>query len=295
MYVIMGATGNIGSKLANTLLDEGEKVRVIGRSPERLQPLLDRGAEAAVGDVSDAAFLTEAFKGVEAVFALIPPNYAAEDFRAEYNAIGANIAEAIQESGVEHVVFLSSIGADLPEKTGVIKGLRDVEQRLDTLDGVNILYLRPTYFMENLLGNIGLIKAMGINGGDIKGDVEFAMIATQDIAPVAAKHLVEKDFSGKSAHELLGERDVSMDEVTKIFGEKIGRPDLQYVQFSAEDAKKGMMDSGISADVSDQLLEMGQAINSGLIAGNQPRTAENTTSTSIEEFANLFAQVYESS
>jgi uncharacterized protein YbjT (DUF2867 family) len=291
----MGATGNIGSKLASHLLDEGEKVRVIGRSQERLQPLLDRGAEAAVGDVSDAAFLTEAFKGAEAVFALIPPNYAAEDFRAEYNAVGANIAAAIQESGVEHVVFLSSIGADLPEKTGVIKGLRDVEQRLDTLDGVNILYLRPTYFMENLLGNIGLIKAMGINGGDIKGDVEFAMIATQDIAPVAAKHLVEKDFSGKSAHELLGERDVSMDEVTKIFGEKIGRPDLQYVQFSAEDAKKGMMDSGISADVSDQLLEMGQAINSGLIAGNQPRTAENTTSTSIEEFANLFAQVYESS
>ena len=295
MYVIMSATGNIGSRVANTLLDEGEKIRVIGRSQERLQPLLDQGAEAAVGDVFDAAFLTEAFQGAEAVFALIPPNYAADDFRAEYNAVGANIAKAIQESGVENVVFLSSVGADLPEKTGVIKGLRDVEQRLDKLDGVNILYLRPTYFMENQLANIGLIKAMGINGGDLQGDVKFAMIATQDIAPVAAKHLVSKDFSDKAVHELLGERDVSMDEVTKIFGEKIGKPDLQYVQFSAEDAKKGMMDSGISADVSDQLLEMGQAINRGLIAGNQPRTAENTTSTSIEEFADFFAQAYESS
>ena len=295
MYVIMSATGNIGSKLASILLDEGETVRVIGRSPERLQPLLDQGAEAAVGDVSDVAFLTDAFKGAEAVFALVPPNYAADDFRAEYNAIGANIVEAIQESGVEHVLFLSSVGADLPEKTGVIKGLRDVEQRLNKLDGVNILYLRPTYFMENQLANIGMIKNMGINGGDIKGDVKFAMIATKDIAPVAAKHLVRKDYSGKAVHELLGERDVSMDEVTTIFGEKIGRPDLQYLQFSAEDAKKGMMDSGISADVSDQLLEMGEAINSGLIAGKQPRTAENTTSTSIEEFADLFAQVYESS
>ena len=259
MHVIMGATGNIGSRLASILLDKGETVRVIGRSSERLKPLLDQGAEAAVGDVSDAAFLTDAFKGADAVFALIPPNYAADDFRAEYYAIGANIVTAIQESGVGHVVFLSSIGADLPEKTGAIKGLRDVEQRLNELDGVDILCLRPTYFMENLLANIGVIKNMGINGGDIKGDVKFAMIATQDIAPVAAEHLVKRDFSGKAIHELLGERDVSMDEVTKIFGEKIGKPDLQYVQLSVEDAKKGMMESGISADVSDQLLRVSPA------------------------------------
>ena len=295
MYVVMSATGNIGSKLANILLDKGKKVRVIGRSSERLTPFIDRGAEAAVGDVSDAVFLTNTFNGAEAVFALVPPNYAADDFRSEYNAIGANITKAIQEAGVKHVVFLSSVGAELPKKTGVIKGLRDVEQQLNKLVGVNILHLRPTYFMENLLANIGMIKNMDINGGDIGGDVKFAMIATRDIAPVAADHLVKKDFSGKAVHELLGERDVSMHQVTRIFGEKIGKPDLQYVQFSAEDAKKGMMDSGMSADVSDQLLELGQAINDGLIAVNQPRTAENTTSTSIEEFADFFAQVYESS
>jgi len=295
MYVIMGTTGNIGSKLANILLDKGEKVKVIGRSAERLKPFVDHGAEAAVGDVSDTAFLTNTFKGADAVFALIPPNYAADDFRAEYNAVGANIVKAIQESGVKHVLFLSSVGADLPEKTGVIKGLRDVEQRLNKLDGVNILHLRPTYFMENLLANISMIKNMGINGGDIKDDVKFAMIATKDIAPVAADHLIKKDFAGKAIHELLGERDVSMYEVTKIFGEKIGKPDLQYLQFSAEDAKKGMMDSGISADVSDQLLELGQAINDGIIAVKQQRTAENTTGTSIEEFADFFAQVYQSS
>ncbi|NNL20398.1 MAG: NmrA family NAD(P)-binding protein [Ignavibacteriaceae bacterium] len=293
MYAVMSATGNIGSKLANILLDKGEKVRVIGRSSQRLKPLLDQGAEAAVGDVSDATFLTNTFKGADAVFALIPPNYAADDFRAEYNAVGANIVKAIQDSGVKHVLFLSSVGADLPEKTGVIKGLRDVEQRLNKLEGVNILHLRPTYFMENLLANVGMIKNMGNMGSEIKGDVKFAMIATQDIAPVAADHLVKKDFSVKAIHELLGERDVSMYEVTKIFGEKIGKPDLQYLQFSAEDSKKVMMDSGISADVSDQLLELGQAINDGLIAVKQQRTAENTTSTSIEEFADFFAQVYE--
>ena len=295
MYVIMGATGNVGSKLANILLDKGEKIKVIGRSAERLKPFVDNGAEAAVGDISDAAFLKNTFKGADAIFALIPPNYTTDNFRVFYNEIGANIVKAIQESGVKHVVFLSSHGAHLAENTGPIKGLHDVEQQLNKLDDVNVLQLRPTYFMENLLANVGMIKNMGINGSDIKGDVKFAMIATKDIAPVAADRLVKRDFSGKSVHELLGERDVSMEEVTRIFGEKIGKPDLKFVHFSAEDAKKGMLDFGMSDDVSDQLLELGQAISNGLIALNQPRTAKNTTGTSIEEFADFFAQVYESS
>ena len=84
MYVIMGATGNIGSKLANILLDKGEKVKVIGRSAERLKPFVEHGAEAVVGDVSDVGFLTYVFKGADAVFALIPPAYTAHDFRGYY-------------------------------------------------------------------------------------------------------------------------------------------------------------------------------------------------------------------
>ena len=140
-----------------------------------------------------------------------------------------------------------------------------------------------------------MIKNMNINGGTIKGDVKFAMIATKDIAPIAADHLLKRDFSGKTVHELLGERDVSMDEVTKVFGEKIDKPDLGYVQFSVEDAKKGMRDFGMSDDVCDQMIELNQAINDGIFAVNQPRTAKNTTGTSIEEFADFFAEVYENS
>ncbi len=295
MYVIMGATGNIGSKLANLLLDNGKKVKVIGRSAERLKQFVDHGAETAAGEVSDVGFLTNVFKGADAVFALIPPPYTANDFRGYYNEIGGNIVKAIQVSGVKYVVFLSSHGAHLPEKTGPIKGSYDVEQKLNNLDDVNILHLRPTYFMENLLANIGMIKNIGINGGGIKGDTKFAMIATKDIALVAADHLLKRDFSGKTVHELLGERDVSMDEVAKVLSEKIGKPDLRYVQFSAEDEKKGLMDVGLSDDASDQMVEFSQAINDGIIGVNLPRTANNTTSTSIEEFAGLFAQVYESS
>jgi uncharacterized protein YbjT (DUF2867 family) len=293
MYAIIGATGNIGSATARILLDKGLKVRAIGRDRSRLQALVDRGAEAAVGDVKDKGFLTGAFTGVEAVYAMIPPNYAVPDFRADQHDVGVSIASAITKSGVKYVVNLSSQGADLPAGTGPILGLRDQEKRLNELTWVNVLHLRPTYFMENLLMNIPVINQMGFAGSAARGDLKFAMIATKDIAIRVADHLVKRDFKGTAVKDLLGQRDLTLQEAIGVIGRKIGWPDLKYVQFTYEDAAKGMKEMGISPDVSRLFIEMSAALNKGLFAVNRPRTVDNTTSTTIEEFAATFAAVFE--
>lgn len=292
MYVITGATGNIGSKLTEILLSQGERVRAIGRSAERLRRFGERGAESAAGDLGDTEFLIEAFSGATAVFAMIPPDYTSNDFRGHYNRIGTSIAGAVKESGVRYVVNLSSQGAHLAEKTGPIKGLHDQEERLNALKDVNILHLRPTYFMENTLSFIGMIKQMNIIGSALKGDLKFSMIATKDIAKAAAEHLVKRDFSGKSMRDLLGERDISMNQATEIIGKKIGKPDLKYVEFSYDDTEKGLIGAGLSPNVSALLVEMYRALNEGLICVNLPRTKENTTGTPFEEFADTFARIY---
>ena len=292
MFTIMGATGNIGSKLTDLLLEKNQTVKVIGRSAGRLQQLVDKGATAAVGDANDADFLAQAFTGSEVVFAMIPPDATAKDFREYQNQIGKRIATAIEKSGISHVVNLSSHGAHLPDRTGPIKGLRDQEQRLNQLEAVHILHLRPTFFMENLLMGIDMIKNMGINGGHIRGDLPFAMIATQDIARVAAQHMLEKDFSGKTTQLLLGPRDISMDEATKIIGKKIGKPDLQYMHFSREEFINGLLQAGLSQDMAEQLAELDAGINDRLFASDRPRTEENRTPTDFEEFAEVFAQAY---
>jgi uncharacterized protein YbjT (DUF2867 family) len=292
MFTIMGATGNIGSKLADMLLSKNQAVKVIGRSPDRLQQFVGKGATPAVGDANDADFLAHAFAGSEAVFTMIPPDYTAKDFRQYQNEIGERIATAIERSNVSHVVNLSSHGAHLPERTGPIMGLRDQEQRLNQLETVHVLHLRPTFFMENILMSIDMIKNMGINGGHIRGDLPFAMIATQDIARVAAQHLLERDFSGKTAKVLLGPRDISMDEITRIIGAKIGKPDLPYKYFSREETIDGMVQAGLSQDIAEQLTELDAAINDRLFASGEPRTEENRTSTDFEEFADVFARVY---
>ncbi|HEY5974902.1 MAG TPA: NmrA family NAD(P)-binding protein [Geobacteraceae bacterium] len=292
MYVITGATGHIGSRVADLLLAKGEKVRLISRDAGRLQQYVGRGAEAAVGDLQDTAFLTEAFRGATAVFAMIPPDYAATNFRAYQDIVGTSIATAVVNAGVTHVVNLSSQGAELPRGTGPIVGLHDQEERLNALRGVNVLHLRCTYFMENLLANVPLIREHGYAGSAVRGDLKFAMIATADIAERVAGHLQARNFGGKSHRDLLGQRDLSLQEAFTIIGRRIGISGLKYLQFSHEEAAKAMVGMGISPNVSNLLIEMSDALNRKLFAVNKPRTAENSTPTSIERFADLFAEIY---
>lgn len=292
MYAIIGATGHIGSRVTDILLAKGEAVRVIGRDAGRLQGFVNRGATAAVGDLRNMAFLTEAFRGARAVFAMIPPNYGAPNFRAYQDLIGISIATAIVNSGVTHVVNLSSQGADLPRGTGPIAGLHDQEERLNALRGVNILHLRPTYFMENLLANVPLIHEHGFAASAIRGDLKFAMIATADIADRVAGHLLERDFTGIAHEDLLGQRDLSLQQAFTIIGRRIGIRDLAYRQLPAAEFEAALLAMGMSSDVVRLFSEMSDALNRGLFAVNRPRTAATSTPTAIERFADLFAEVY---
>ena len=292
IFALTGATGNIGSVLTETLLSRGYQIRAIGRSRERLQPLVDKGAEALLGSLEDAEFLTRAFTGANAVFAMIPPNLTASDLRAYQNQIGEALATAIKNAGVKQVVNLSSIAGHLDEGTGPIKGLHDNEERFNALEDVNVVHLRPGFFMENLLFGVEVIKNMGANGSALDPQVALPMIATRDIALVAAD-LLTGSFSGKSVREILGQRDLTMTEATTAIGNAIAKPDLKYIQFPYEDARKAMLGMGMSQDMVDEMIEMYRGMNSGIVRPSEARSPENTTPTTIGEFArSTFAGAY---
>lgn len=293
MFVITGATGNIGSVLAEKLLEKKQKVRAIGRSADKLKGLAGRGAEIAAGSLDDTAFLAGAFEGATAVFTMIPGDLRAQNARKQQDHVGEAIASAIERARPSFVVNLSSIGGHLPEGTGPIAGLHAQEERLNLIREIHVLHLRPAYFMENLLANIPLMKHMGINGSAMRGDLSFPWIATRDVAAAASDHMLKLDFKNKNVHDLLGQRDLTHTEVTKMIGQAIRKPDLPYIQFSYEDAQKGMMQAGISEDVAGSFNEMARAFNEGLIV-SPPRTPKNTTPTSIEDFAAIFAAAYNS-
>ncbi len=294
MYVITGATGNTGSVIAAALLARGEKVRVIGRSTEKLQRFVPKGGEAVVGDVNDAEAMARAFAGATAVYAMIPPNLASADPRGDQARTAEALGTALERAGVPRAVVLSSVGADLAEGAGPVSGLHGFEERIKGVPDLNVLILRPGFFMENLLAYIGLIKTMGMTAGTLKGDLPIAMIATRDIGTRAAEELVRGDFSGKTTLELLGPRDVSMNEVAKIIGQAIGKPGLSYSRMPGMIVKGAMTQMGISSPMADALLEMDEAMNDGRMRPLEQRSVRTETPTTLETFAaEVFVPAYQ--
>ncbi len=295
-YVITGATGKIGKIVATELLAKGQNVTVIGRNPGKLKELADLGAIAMAGDSYDREFLTTTFKGADAVFCLLMPDMFAADILKEQKQIADNYFSAIKAANVPNVLLLSSVGAHLRKGAGIVDGLGYMEELFLGLKDVNVLNLRPTYFMENTLGLIGIIKQMGIAGTAVSADQKFPMVATKDIGAVAAKRLLNLSFEGNTVEYVLGPRDMSYSEVTAIAGQAIGMPELQYMQFPAEEAVKGMVASGFCGeDAARLMVDLAKALNDGSMLNGHQRTEANSTPTTYEEFSQVFAWVFQQS
>ncbi len=284
MYVITGATGNTGHIIAKKLLANGQKVRVIGRTADRLQALVAEGAEPFVADLTNEQAVTKAFNGARAVYAMIPPLVTSSATRAYQAQVGDAITAALAANKVPYAVSLSSVGADKSDKVGPVVALHNLEQKLNQIAGLTVLHLRPGYFMENTLAQVGAIQAMGITGGPLRPDLKIAMIATRDIAEIAATKLLSLDFQPKQILELHGQRDLTMTEVASIIGKAIGKPGLPYVQLSDDQFRGALTQMGMSADFANLLLEMCASMNSGYMRMLEPRSPTNSTPTSYEVF-----------
>ena len=142
-YVITGGAGNISKPLTEKLLKAGHEVTVISRNAENIKSLTGLGAKAAIGSVNDVAFLKTTFTGADAVYTMVPPNYATNDMKTSIAEVGKNYAEALKTSKVKYVVNLSSVGAHLPDGVGPVSGLYKVEQALNELTNTNIKHLPP--------------------------------------------------------------------------------------------------------------------------------------------------------
>ena len=293
MFAVLGASGHTGRVVAENLLKQGQKVRVVGRSADRLRDLGNEGAEIVVADATDAPGLTKALRDVDGAYVLVPPNSTSNDYRAFQDRVSDAIAAAVQNSGIKRVVALSSIGADKASGTGPVVGLYNLEQKLKQIDGVNVLNLRAGYFMENTLPQVAVVRMMGSLVGPLRPDLKLPMIATRDIGDAAAEALVRGDFRGKQTKELQGQRDIDYVEAAAIIGKAIGKPSLGYIQAPDEQLRGAMVQMGMSANLVGLILEMAGALNSGHMKALEPRSAGNTTPTAFETFVEEeFAPAY---
>jgi uncharacterized protein YbjT (DUF2867 family) len=284
MYVILGATGHTGTVAAKALLAKGEKVRVVGRSEERLASLASEGAEAFVADNGQADALTKAFEGARAVYFMIPPDHTNPAYRAHQSELVRAGAQALEAAKIRYVVALSSYGASQESGTGPVAGLHEMEERFKKIAGLNALFLRPGYFMENILSQVGVIQNFGMMAGPLREDVACPMIATRDIGAAAADALLKLDFAGHQTRELQGQRDVNFAELARIVGAAIGKASLAYVQLPNQQVIQALTQMGMSQNHAELICEMSDAINDGRMRALEPRSPANTTATSFESF-----------
>lgn len=296
MYIVTGASSNTGSVVAHKLLDAGKKVRVIGRSLEKLMPFTTRGAEGFVSEPTDANALMKAFQGAEAAWIMLQPNYIHDspDFSGYQARVTDAISKAILANPLKYAVTLSSWGADKDTGSGPVLGLHHMEQTMNKLPILNLLHLRAGYFMENTLSYIPAILSSGKVTGPFDQDIPLPFISTNDIGQAAAEALVNLAFTGQQVQELHGERDLSIREATALIGNAIGRSGLWYAQNTVPDFKSGLIAAGFSASVTALMEEVIIGINAKHITTTQARTAQSTTSTSFEHFlAASFVPAYQ--
>jgi uncharacterized protein YbjT (DUF2867 family) len=291
-YVVTGSLGNISKPLAERLVAAGHEVTVVSSKAEKAAQIEALGAKAAIGSVEDVDFLTKTFTGADAVYIMVPPNFGSGNWKKFIAGIGENYAEAIHASGVNNVVNLSSMGAHMPEGCGPVSGLYYVEKELNALDKVNVKHLRPGFFYNNFLANVGMVKHMGIIGANYGEAATLVLVHPDDIAEVAAEELQNLSFKGKSIRYVVSDEKTT-NEVAATLGNAIGKPELPWVNFKDEDSIGGMLQAGLPEDVAKNYAEMGAAMRSGEMASDYlKKNPSEFGKTKLEAFAPVFAAVY---
>lgn len=261
-YVITGSLGHIGKPLAAQLSKEGHAVTVISSNAARKQEIEAIGATAAIGSVEDTGFLTDAFRGADAVFTMVPPNYSGNDWKGWIARIGQNYVTAITSAGVKQVVNLSSIGAHMIENCGPVSGLSQVELAMDAMTGVNVRHLRAGYFYTNFLNSIGQIKHQGIITGNYMADLKMVLAHPADIADIAAKALADESYLGRGFSYIASDEKTPA-EIVAMIGNAIGKPELKWVERTDNEEFDDLLAIGLPEKTAKNYTEMGAAMRSG--------------------------------
>lgn len=288
---ITGSLGNISKPLAEQLVAAGHEVTIISSNADKTTAIEALGAKAAIGSLADADFITQAFTGADAVYTMVPPNFAATNYREYIRSIARNYASALQKAGVKKVVNLSSIGAHLESGTGPIAGIHDAEIILNELENVSIKHIRAPFFYINFYGSIPLIKNQGIMGDNYPATSRLVMVHPADIATAVAEEL-SQSFTGKSIRYLVSD-DRTISEIVPVLGSAINKPDLPWIEFTDEQTLNGLLQAGLPPVIAAMFTEMGTAIRKGILWEDYDKNKPaKHAAHSLEIFAGEFAAQY---
>jgi uncharacterized protein YbjT (DUF2867 family) len=281
MIVITAPTGTIGHQVLENVLRSSEPIRVIARDPSRLPSRTRERVEVVQGSHGDINVVTQAFKAVDAVFWLVPPNIHAESVESAYLDFTRPACDALQSQGVRRVVGVSALGRGVAKNAGLVSASLAMDDLIAST-GVSYRALTMPSFMDNILRQVEPIKSRGMFFSPISGDRKLPTCATRDIAAAAARLLLDPSWTGQGSVPVLGPEDLSFNDMARIMSEVLGKP-MRFQQIPGEAFKAGLTGRGMSEAMAQGTLDMMVAKNEGL-DNAEPRTPESTTPTSFRQW-----------
>lgn len=295
--VLTGSLGNIGRPLTRNLVAKGHQVTVISSTTERIREIEASGAVPAIGSIQDAGFLTETFRGADAVYLMeawegIGSIFDKEiDFPAEFRKIGENYREAVQKSGVRRIVHLSSIGAHSDQGTGSLLVHHQVENILRMLpEEVSVTFMRPVGFFSNIYRWMPMIRSRGAIVQSYGGNRKEPWVSAFDIADAVTEEM-ENPFKGRRVRYLASE-EISPDEIAATLGRAIGNPDLKWEIIPAEEMLEQLRAAGVNEWIAHGLVQMQKAQGDGSLYEDFYRQKPIFGKARFSEFAEEFADRY---
>jgi uncharacterized protein YbjT (DUF2867 family) len=297
--IVTGSLGHISKPLTEDLVQKGHLVTVISSKAERQKDIETLGAKAAIGTMEDADFLSETFRGADVVYCMVTNDANAFfdqnlDIMEVYRKLARNYAQAIQQSGVKRVVYLSSIGAHTDKGVGILAFHYNAENILKQLPGnISIKFMRPVGFYNNMLAFIRSIKTGNSIVSNYGGNEKEPWVSPLDIASVIAEE-IEMPFDGRKIRYIASD-EISTHEVAKNLGEAIGKPDLEWLVVSDEQLLNGMTTAGMSPQVAKGFVEMNAGRRSGVLYEDYYRNKPVLGKVKLADFAKEFAHAYSES
>jgi uncharacterized protein YbjT (DUF2867 family) len=271
IIAVVGATSDVGRRLVSRLHSMSYQVRPISRH---------HGVS-----MDDPVALQQALKGASAVYVMIPFDPAASDLHAREDQIGRQLADALNATKPRRVVLLSGLSAHLLKGSSL--GAALMEQRLDRSNLPERIYLRAGFFMENFLKGLAFAPQAesGVFASPFRGDRPMPLVSADDVSAKAVELLTNVKTPPSRAVELHGAADYTFVEVTRILGEAIGKPNIQYREVPPADALTGMIVAGMSPSFAEAVMVTAASFNANERWALQPRSASTSSPTSLETWA----------
>jgi uncharacterized protein YbjT (DUF2867 family) len=310
--IVTGSLGNISKPLTEELVQKGHAVTVISSKADKQAAIEALGATAAIGSIENVPFLTDTFRGADAVYCMLPPFALTDpDIMETTRRQVTNYTDAISASGVKQVVHLSSIGAHSDKGVGLLAFHHLAEKLFRELPpDVIIKHMRPVGFYTNMYdfkstiigkGFLGMFLTLrfsgffnlitgktGVIAANYGGEDKNPWVSPVDIAAVIAEELttpfVERNFRYIASEEL------TCNEIAKTIGMAIGKPYLKWALMSDKDMLGGLKMFGLPESRAQGVVEMNAAMHDGSLNEDYYRHRPKVMGkVKMKDFAKEFA------